>query len=103
MGNLSRAELIEALSLLSWLRLCAALEYFQGMRNVATLYATPDTPPPVPRPLFLSLVVAGFPLPADDDLDRDLDLHELLIQLVQRLSFFVGSDEEPTSLTPVGN
>jgi len=50
------------------------------MRNVATLYAAPDKPPPLTRPLFLSLVVAGFPSPADDDLDRDLDLHELLIQ-----------------------
>ena len=49
------------------------------MRNVATLYAAPDKPLPVTRPLFLSLVVAGFPSPADD-LDRDLDLHELLIQ-----------------------
>ena len=50
------------------------------MRNVATLYSAPDKPPPLTRPLFLSLVVAGFPSPADDDLDRDLDLHELLIQ-----------------------
>ena len=32
------------------------------------------------RPLVLSLVAAGFPSPADDHLDRDLDLHELLIQ-----------------------
>jgi DNA polymerase V len=39
-----------------------------------------DKPPPLTRPLFLSLVVAGFPSPADDYLDRDLDLHELLIQ-----------------------
>jgi DNA polymerase V len=50
------------------------------MRNVATLYAAPDKLPPLTRPLFLSLVVAGFPSPADDYLDRDLDLHELLIQ-----------------------
>jgi DNA polymerase V len=50
------------------------------MGNVATLYAAPDTPPPLTRPLFLSLVVAGFPSPADDHLDRNLDLHELLIQ-----------------------
>jgi SOS-response transcriptional repressor LexA len=54
--------------------------YFLRMRNVATLYTAPDKPPPVTRPLFLSLVVAGFPSPADDYLDRDLDLHELLIQ-----------------------
>lgn len=62
------------------LRLCAALLYGQRMRTVATLYSAPDKPSPVTRPLFLSLVVAGFPSPADDYLDRDLDLHELLIQ-----------------------
>jgi hypothetical protein len=50
------------------------------MRNVATLYSAPDKPPPLTRPLFLSLVVAEFPSPANDYLDRDLDLHELLIQ-----------------------
>jgi len=31
-------------------------------------------------PLFLSPVVAGFPSPADDYLDRKLDLHEHLIR-----------------------
>jgi DNA polymerase V len=60
-------------SLFSWLRLCAALLYFSGMRNVATLYSAPDKPPLLTRPLFLSLVVAGFPSPADDYLDRSLE------------------------------
>jgi DNA polymerase V len=50
------------------------------MGNIATLHAALDAPRPLTRPLFLSLVVAGFPSPADDHLDRDLDLHELLIQ-----------------------
>jgi DNA polymerase V len=50
------------------------------MRNVVALYDASDKPPPLTRPLFLSLVVAGFPSPADDHLDCDLDLHELLIQ-----------------------
>ena len=44
----------------------------------------PSIPPRFPsaltRPLLLALVAAGFPSPADDHLDRDLDLHELLIQ-----------------------
>jgi DNA polymerase V len=49
------------------------------MSNIATLYAAPGTPPPLTRPRFLSLIAAGFPSPADDHLDRDLDVHELLI------------------------
>ncbi len=50
------------------------------MSNVAALYSAPDVPSALTRPLFLALVAAGFPSPADDHLDRDLDLHELLIQ-----------------------
>lgn len=34
----------------------------------------------LPRPLFLSGVSAGFPSPADDYLDRKLDLNEHLIR-----------------------
>jgi DNA polymerase V len=50
------------------------------MNNIAALYDAPDTPSALTRPLILALVAAGFPSPADDRLDRDLDLHELLIQ-----------------------
>src|SRR5262245_4186223 len=50
------------------------------MSHVAALYSAPEFPSALPRPLFLALVAAGFPSPADDHLDRDLDLHELLIQ-----------------------
>src|ERR687895_350683 len=50
------------------------------MSNVAALYDAPDKPSALTRPLYLVLVAAGFPSPADDHLDRDLDLHELLIQ-----------------------
>jgi DNA polymerase V len=32
------------------------------------------------RPLFLSVVSAGFPSPAEDYIDRSLDLNELLIK-----------------------
>jgi DNA polymerase V len=35
---------------------------------------------PLPRPLFLSGVSAGFPSPADDYLDRKLDLNEHLVK-----------------------
>ena len=48
------------------------------MVSVASIHC----PAPVKRfsrPLFLSVVAAGFPSPADDHLERDLDLHELLI------------------------
>src|SRR5688572_3447767 len=50
------------------------------MSHIAALYDAPDTPSALTRPLFLTWVAAGFPPPADDHLDRDLDLHELLIQ-----------------------
>ena len=50
------------------------------MSNVAALYSAPDVPSALTRPLFLAQAPAGFPSPADDHLDRDLDLHELLIQ-----------------------
>jgi hypothetical protein len=52
----------------------------RDMSNVAALYDAPDTPSALTRPLSLAQVAAGFPSPADDHLDRDLDLHELLIQ-----------------------
>ena len=44
------------------------------MRNVAALYDAPDTPSALTRPLVLALVAAEFPSPADDHLDRDLNL-----------------------------
>ena len=47
---------------------------------MAALYVAPEFPSALTRPLLLAQVSAGFPSPADDYLDRDLDLHELLIQ-----------------------
>lgn len=35
---------------------------------------------PCPLPLFTSAVRAGFPSPADDHLDSDLDLHEYVVK-----------------------
>ena len=51
----------------------------RAMHNVSALYSAPDVPSALARPLVLALAPAGFPSPADDHLDRDLDLHELLI------------------------
>jgi DNA polymerase V len=58
----------------------ALLLYAPRMSNVAALYDAPDTPSALTCPLSLALVAAGSSSPADDHLDRDLDLHELLIQ-----------------------
>ncbi|MEM8560077.1 MAG: S24 family peptidase [Bacteroidota bacterium] len=33
-----------------------------------------------PRPLFLTRVAAGFPSPADDHIDQDLNLHAYLVR-----------------------
>jgi DNA polymerase V len=61
------------------------------MSNVAALYSAPDVPSALTRPLFLALVAAGFPSPADDHLDRDLDLHKLLIGSVANFPWLVIS------------
>ena len=43
---------------------------------------------PIPRPLMLSRTPAGFPSPAEDHIDRDLDLNEHLIRR-KASTFFV--------------
>lgn len=40
----------------------------------------PEVSKKIPIPAYESFVAAGFPSPADDFLDRTLDLHELLIK-----------------------
>ena len=40
----------------------------------------PDLSKPCAIPLFVSTVAAGFPSPADDHLERDLDLNEFFIR-----------------------
>lgn len=47
--------------------------------SVAAIYGV-DANKKVVRPLFLSDVSAGFPSPADDYIERNLDLNEHLIQ-----------------------
>ena len=47
--------------------------------TISTIYGF-DRKSRVPLPLFSSGVSAGFPSPADDYIDRSLDLNELLIK-----------------------
>jgi DNA polymerase V len=61
------------------------------------LYAHPiqsaDIHAPIALPLFLAKISAGFPSPADDYLDRKLDLNEHLIKH-PAATFFVKVDGE---------
>lgn len=48
------------------------------MASVASIHR-PAPAKPFSPPLFLSVATAGFPSPAEDHLERDLNLHGLLI------------------------
>ena len=48
-------------------------------KSIAAIYGV-EQKSKILRPLFLSGVSAGFPSPAEDYIDRKLDLNELLIQ-----------------------
>src|SRR5208283_3271949 len=47
----------------------------------------------LPLPLFTSKVAAGFPSPADDYIEKNLDLNELLVQK-PAATFFVRAQGE---------
>jgi DNA polymerase V len=51
------------------------------------------TPRPVPLPLFTGKVAAGFPSPADDYVEKTLDLNELLVKK-PAATFFVRAEGE---------
>lgn len=51
----------------------------QTDESISAVYGV-EQKTPVRRPLFLSGVSAGFPSPAEDYIDRKLDLNELLIK-----------------------
>ena len=51
------------------------------------------TPSSVPLPLFTSKVAAGFPSPADDYVDKSLDLNELLVQKPAATFFVLAQGE----------
>ncbi|WP_262965969.1 LexA family protein [Methylobacter psychrophilus] len=50
-------------------------------------------PPRLPLPLFSGKVAAGFPSPADDYVEKNLDLNELLVQK-PAATFFVRAQGE---------
>ncbi|WP_226818817.1 translesion error-prone DNA polymerase V autoproteolytic subunit [Acidithiobacillus montserratensis] len=52
------------------------------------VFRPPSHPAPLKRPLYLSRIPAGFPSPADDHIERSLDLHEHLL-LHPDASFFL--------------
>ncbi len=54
-------------------------------------FFSPDTKTSCPLPLFLASVKAGFPSPADDFLEKKLDLNEHLIRH-PAATFFVRVD-----------
>ncbi len=43
------------------------------------IFRLPSQPAPLKRPLYASRIPAGFPSPADDHIERSLDLHEHLL------------------------
>lgn len=47
--------------------------------NAASLWPAARYSPALPRPLLLSRVPAGFPSPADDYVERELDIARLLV------------------------
>ncbi|MBE0508966.1 MAG: translesion error-prone DNA polymerase V autoproteolytic subunit [Marinospirillum sp.] len=59
----------------------------------ATFLASAGEFPAVPMPFFLERVSAGFPSPAQDYVDRPLDLNELCIQR-PAATFFVRAQGE---------
>lgn len=59
----------------------------------ATIFSPAQTPISVPLPLFIVKVSAGFPSPADDCVEKTLDLNELLIQK-PAATFFVRAQGE---------
>ncbi len=63
-----------------------------SINNTAILYPT-KTPNKVSLPLFTGKVAAGFPSPADDYVEKNLDLNELLVQKPVA-TFFVRSQGE---------
>ena len=58
-----------------------------------SIFNPANSPSRVPLPLFTGKVAAGFPSPADDYVEKNLDLNELLVQK-PAATFFVRSQGE---------
>ena len=69
-------------------------QQFEQLANstAAILFPT-KTPTPIALPLFVGKVAAGFPSPADDYVEKNLDLNELLVQK-PAATFFVRAQGE---------
>lgn len=59
--------------------------------NVSLLGRADAMAPLLPLPLYSSAVRAGFPSPADDHLDADLDLHQYVVKR-PAATYFVRSE-----------
>ena len=55
-------------------------QFEQLCRDSASVYVPVANPSKLALPLFGGKVAAGFPSPADDYVDKTLDLNELLVQ-----------------------
>jgi len=58
-----------------------------------SIFNPANSPSRVPLPLFTGKVAAGFPSPADDYIENNLDLNELLVQK-PAATFFVRAQGE---------
>jgi DNA polymerase V len=69
-------------------------QQFEQLANstAAILFPT-KTPTPIALPLFVGKVAAGFPSPADDYVEKNLDLNEVLVQK-PAATFFVRAQGE---------
>jgi DNA polymerase V len=65
----------------------------QFVNNSSDILFPSLTPSSIVLPLFISKVAAGFPSPADDYVDKTLDLNELLIQKPAATFFVLAQGE----------
>ena len=68
-------------------------QFQQLEAGAATILYPADNPDVVPLPLFTGKVAAGFPSPADDYIEKNLDLNDLLVQK-PAATFFVRAEGE---------
>jgi len=79
--------------LLAQRKLQASIKASSATLNVVSLSIPAEDPSTVSVPLFIGKVAAGFPSPADDYIEKTLDLNDLLIQK-PAATFFVRAEGE---------